>query len=47
LIARRIEDATRLGCDTIVGGADFESNSRTNQMRAGLQLAYLAALWTA
>jgi hypothetical protein len=46
LIARRIADATEMGCEAIVGGADFESPSRTNQMRAGLQIAYTAALWT-
>ena len=45
LIRRRINDAIADGCDTVVGGADFESQSRTNQMRAGLQIAYLAALW--
>jgi hypothetical protein len=45
LIRRRINDAMALGCDTIVGGADFESPSRTNQMRCGLQIAYLAAMW--
>jgi hypothetical protein len=47
LIRRRIADAMETGCDTIVGGADFESPSRANQMRAGLQMAYLAALWSA
>src|SRR5262249_37533195 len=46
LIRRRINDAMALGCDTIVGGADFESSSRSNQMRCGLQTAYLAALWS-
>jgi hypothetical protein len=45
LIRRRIADAMEAGCDAVVGGADFESASRTNQMRAGLQIAYLAALW--
>jgi len=45
LIRRRIADAIELGCDTIVGGADFESPSRDNQMRCGLQIGYLAALW--
>jgi GNAT superfamily N-acetyltransferase len=47
LIRRRIAEAKQLGCETIVGGADFESPSRNNQLRAGLQIAYLAALWTA
>jgi GNAT superfamily N-acetyltransferase len=47
LIARRIEDAIDMGCENVVGAADFEAVSRTNQMRAGLQIAYLAALWTA
>jgi hypothetical protein len=46
LIRRRIADATEMGCDTIVGGADFESPSRTNQMRCGLEIGYLAALWS-
>jgi hypothetical protein len=27
------------------GGADFESQSRTNQLACGLSVAYLAALW--
>jgi hypothetical protein len=46
LIRRRINDAMAMGCDTMVGGADFESPSRTNQMRCGLQIAYLAAMWS-
>jgi hypothetical protein len=46
LLRRRINDAMALGCNTIAGGADFESPSRDNQMRCGLQIAYLAALWS-
>jgi hypothetical protein len=45
LIRRRISDAIADGCDTVVGGADFESQSGHNQMRCGLQIGYLAALW--
>jgi GNAT superfamily N-acetyltransferase len=45
LIGRRIADATKLGCRLIIGGADFENESRTNQMACGLAVAYTAALW--
>lgn len=45
LIQRRIADAEKLGCKIILGAADFENNSRTNQMAAGLQVAYTAAWW--
>jgi ribosomal protein S18 acetylase RimI-like enzyme len=45
LIRRRIADAIELGCRTIIGGADFESESRTNQLACGLSVAYLAAQW--
>jgi GNAT superfamily N-acetyltransferase len=46
LIRRRIADATKLGCRVMIGGADFENESRTNQMACGLTVAYLAAVWT-
>jgi len=29
----------------ICGGADFENDSRTNQMAGGLSVAYTAAIW--
>jgi GNAT superfamily N-acetyltransferase len=45
LIDRRIADAAALGCRVIIGGADFENNSRTNQMAGGLAVAYTTALW--
>jgi hypothetical protein len=45
LIARRIADATALGCRTIIGGADFDNESRTNQLASGLAVAYTAAIW--
>jgi len=45
LIRRRIADATNLGCRVVIGGADFENESRTNQMACGLTVAYLAAVW--
>jgi ribosomal protein S18 acetylase RimI-like enzyme len=45
LIRRRIADATKLGCRVIIGGVDFESESRTNQIACGLTVAYLAAVW--
>ena len=45
LIARRIADATKLGCRIIIGGADFENVSRSNQMAGGLAVAYTAAIW--
>jgi hypothetical protein len=46
LIGRRIIDATKAGCRVIIGGADFENESRTNQMACGLTVAYLAAVWS-
>jgi hypothetical protein len=46
LIRRRMLDAIELGCRAIIGGADFENPSRTNQLACGLSVAYLAALWT-
>jgi hypothetical protein len=45
LIRRRVLDAAALGCRTLIGGADFESQSRTNQLACGLSVAYLAAQW--
>jgi hypothetical protein len=45
LIRRRIADATKLGCRIIIGGADFENESRTNQAGCGLAVAYTAAVW--
>jgi GNAT superfamily N-acetyltransferase len=45
LIRRRLADARAMGCRVAFGGADFESNSRTNQMACGLQVAYTAAWW--
>jgi GNAT superfamily N-acetyltransferase len=45
LIDRRIADATAIGCQIIIGGADFENNSRTNQMACGLSVAYTTAMW--
>jgi hypothetical protein len=44
LIRRRIADATKLWCRVIIGGVDFENESRTNQMACGLTVAYLAAV---
>jgi hypothetical protein len=46
LIRRRLADAAALGCTTVFGGADFENESRTNQVACGLTVAYTAALWT-
>jgi len=45
LIRRRLADAQKLGCKAVFGAADFENNSRTNQMACGLQVAYTAAWW--
>jgi len=45
LVQRRIVDATALGCRIIIGGAEFENESRTNQMACGLSVAYTAAVW--
>lgn len=46
LIRHRIAEARALGCEFIIGAADFESSSRTNQMACGLHMAYTAAWWT-
>jgi ribosomal protein S18 acetylase RimI-like enzyme len=46
MVRQRIIDAMALGCDTILGAASFDSPSRANQMRAGLQIGYLAAIWS-
>ena len=45
LIARRIEDAARAGCDAACSGAAFGSPSQRNLQRAGLQVAYTKAVW--
>jgi GNAT superfamily N-acetyltransferase len=45
LIHRRVTDATKLGCRIIIGGADFENESRDNQMACGLSVAYTTAIW--
>lgn len=45
LIHRRIADARAAGQRLVIGGADFESNSRMNMMRCGLRIAYTAAWW--
>jgi hypothetical protein len=47
MIRQRILDAMSLGCETIFGGAGFESTEPQHQIRSGLQTAYLAAIWTA
>jgi hypothetical protein len=38
-------DAIAQGCRIIIGGAEFENESRTNQMACGLSVAYTAAIW--
>ena len=45
LIRRRINDARREGKRRVIGAADYESSSRTNMMRCGMQVAYTAAWW--
>jgi hypothetical protein len=45
LIRRRMSDASAAGCTTILGGAEFLSTSCANMMRAGLNVAYTAAIW--
>jgi len=45
LVRRRLLDAQNRGCKVVFGASDFENNSRTNQMAAGLQVAYTAAWW--
>ncbi len=45
LIARRISEAARVGCDLLVGGAYFGTSSMRNQMRAGLSLAFTRGIW--
>ena len=45
LVRARLNAAAAAGCQLILGGSDFESSSRQNQERAGLRIAYTAALW--
>ncbi|MCI0341202.1 MAG: GNAT family N-acetyltransferase [Planctomycetales bacterium] len=45
LLARRISDAARLGCDVVSARAEPGSASYRNIERAGLRLAYAKAVW--
>lgn len=45
LLRRRLRDAKAHGCELIVGGARFLSPSFRNQLRVGLQIAYIESGW--
>jgi hypothetical protein len=45
LVQHRLHAAYRLGCELVVGGADFVSPSFRNQLRAGLRMAYIETTW--
>jgi GNAT superfamily N-acetyltransferase len=47
LLRHRLHAAHALGCDLIIGGAEFGSTSLRNQLRAGLRIAYVESTWTA
>ncbi|MEM6552070.1 MAG: hypothetical protein AAF750_08075 [Planctomycetota bacterium] len=44
-VRARLNDAAAWGCELVSGGSDFESSTRQNMERAGLRMAYMAALW--
>lgn len=45
LIKKRMYQATKEGCDLIVGQARFGSVSQNNMERAGLRIGYTEAIW--
>jgi hypothetical protein len=45
LIRRRIVDAMAFGCRIVFGGAEYASQSHTNQVACGLSVGYTAARW--
>jgi len=45
LICHRLNLAAEMGCELIVGSADFASTSFHNQQRFGLRLAYIETAW--
>ena len=45
LVRHRLDVAYLLGCTLVVGGANYGSGSFRNQLRAGLQLAYVESGW--
>jgi GNAT superfamily N-acetyltransferase len=47
LLRHRLRAAHELGCDLVIGGADFGSGSFRNQLRAGLSVAYVESAWEA
>jgi GNAT superfamily N-acetyltransferase len=46
MIARRLRDASHLGCELVAAQASFGSVSQRNLERTGLRLAYQKAWWT-
>ena len=46
LIAARMAEAARLGCDLVVGHAGIGTVSQRNMERAGLRIAYTKVCWT-
>ena len=45
LVRHRLDVAYLLGCTLVIGGANYGSGSFRNQLRAGLQLAYVESGW--
>ena len=45
LLRHRLDVAYLLGCSMVTSGADFGSGSFRNQLRVGLQLAYIESGW--
>lgn len=45
LLAERFKLAGSLGCDYIIGQAQFGSASQRNMQRAGMNIAYTKAIW--
>lgn len=45
LIAERFKLASSLGCDYMIGQAQFCSASQRNMQRAGMNIAYTKAIW--
>jgi hypothetical protein len=46
LIRHRLHLAHQMACEFVIGGAAFNSISLRNQLRCGLQIAYIESTWT-
>lgn len=45
LLKRRIHEAFKENCSFVVGQAKYGSDSQTNMLKAGMQIAYTKAVW--